>query len=177
MIPESAVLIVELFASLHGSVERPIEAAVSQLGARSDINSVEEVARFGCEAVPYLTRRLHTVDNRKINFNNAEQYPREMQVLWSIASLRYISGKDFYATKRKSIGQDAVGRQMLRMGAPRGMTKLFGIWMSRGTIYFASEGEQTEIIRKWRKYGASHTCQTSQQSGRKISFWLYGVTR
>lgn len=155
----------------------PIEAAVSRLGPRSDIAAVEEVARYGCQAVPYLARQLHVTNVRQINFSQSERHPEEMRIIWSIAALRYISGQDFHATQESRGNPDSARYQMLRIGAPAGSTKFFGIWMSRGTTYFASPHEQKKIIDGWRRYSSSGICKPSGEKRRDILFWLYGVSR
>jgi hypothetical protein len=65
------------------------------------------------------------------------------------------------------------GQQMLVRGAPPNTTKFFGIWMSRGNAYFATQPQQHAIIRRWRAYGASDACRHDRRNS-DFMFYLYG---
>jgi len=163
-------LIAYVLAAVGGSPE----GAVASLGPESDYRAVENVARFGCAAVPLLVRQLEVVTPAVIGHGEKASYPREMRVVWSIASLRYITDRDFYADQSAPGDPDSARQQMLVDGAPPGQTKFFGIWMSRGTVYFASPDEQRDIIRQWQAYSTSGQCGGSRMN-RQLSFWLYGA--
>lgn len=152
-----------------------VQSLVENLGPNSDSHSIEAIAEYNCKAIPYLTRQLQVVQPSQVNFNEAELYPDEMRVVWSIAALRYISGKDFYAKQARKVTLDSPRDQMLHSGAPQGQTKLFGVWMSRGLVYFASASDQAKIIESWRRYESSKACKPGRRKNRDISFWLYGV--
>lgn len=150
------------------------QSLVSQLGPRSDVSSVESIAQYGCEAVPLLVQQLEVIRASDMDFLNGADRPREMRVIWSIAALRYITGKDFYAGRTWRIDPNSVRHQRLASGAPRGRTKFFGIWMSRQIVYFAPSAQQQEIIRRWQRYSASGQCRGGSEN-RDFMFWLYGV--
>lgn len=149
----------------------PIEEAVSRLGPDSDWTAVREVARYGCKAVPLLVRQLEAVETNQLNLSDSKRHPRAMRVIWSIAALRAISGRDFYTRQTSSQKSYSSRADMLR--GPQGNTKLFGIWFSRGTVYFAPPMQQRQIIAKWRRYSVSRSCREGNQS-QDPKFWLYG---
>jgi hypothetical protein len=149
-------------------------SAVSRLGPDSDYRSVAAVARLGCAAVPELTRQLSYVRPERMHFYDGARHAKAMRVLWSLAALRAITGKDFYAPDRSLAGSEDARAQMLRMGAPAGSSKLFGIWPSRGRIYFAGRVQQSRIIRQWRAFAASGRC-TGAGATRDAEFWVYGT--
>jgi hypothetical protein len=148
-----------------------MESAIAGLGSRSDVTSVEEVARFGCSAVPRLVQQLKMIEPRQFNLRDAERHPGDMRVIWSIAALRAITGNDFYASRDPQSKRGSPRLDML--GAGKGRTKFFGIWPSRGIVYFATREQQRRIIGKWRKYNQLGSCRGGSQN-RDSEFWLYG---
>lgn len=151
----------------------PLESAAGGLGAESDYRAVEMVGSFGCDAVPLLVQQLEPVEVDQIDLLEGHRHQQAMRVIWSIAALRYITGKDFYADRLHSMDAAQVGPNMLSMGAPPGSIKFFGVWMSRGTIFFSSTAQQRDIIDRWHRYIASGSCERNEN--RDIGFWLYGV--
>jgi hypothetical protein len=152
-----------------------METAVSRLGPQSDYKSIEEVATFGCKAVPLLVDQLEVVPEEPVRFLEKDRHPLEMRVLWSIAALRFITGKDFYAEGGVRRQADSPRDQMLTIGVPKGSAKFFGIWMSRGIVYFAPKDQQSNIIRKWRRYSSAGACKKPMHSSEDSQFWLYGI--
>lgn len=150
-----------------------VEVLASLLGPDSDYTSVEEIGRYGCDAVPYLVQQLAVADVEETNFLEGKSHPAAMRMLWSIATLRYITEVDFYADQEVTGEPNSPRQQRLTSGAPSGQTKFFGIWPSRGNIYFARRSEQEEIILSWRAYSRSDRCESSGGQ-RDAIFWLYG---
>lgn len=166
------ILLFALVAACQAS--STVESLVSRLGPRSDYRSVEEIAQYRCAAVPFLVRQLEVVPPRSITFLDAERYPREIRVFWTIATLRYITNRDFYASRNWRVDPHSVRDYMLALGAPPDKTLYFGTWPSRGAVYFARPEEQREIIRQWREYSASGNCE-SPSGERDSLFWLHGT--
>src|SRR5688572_17874382 len=157
--------------SIGASTDTSLSAAIAALGPKSDSAAVERVARFGCAAIPFLVRQLKPVESQEINIMNADRHPEEMRTIWSVAALRAVSGKDFYTYQVDESRPNTPRFDMLRAGDRR--TKLFGIWASRGTVYFSTPDQQRRIIYKWKDYARSKSCRSSNAS-RDPVFWLYG---
>lgn len=166
------LLITALYANAAGLHQE--QSLVSQLGPRSDVRSIEAIARYGCDAVPLLVQQLEVVQTEELDLLDDRRDPRAMRVIWSIAALRYITGRDFYAVRSWRIDPASVRHQRLASGAPPGRTKFFGIWMSRQIAYFAPPAQQRNIIRRWQRYSSSGQC-IRRSENRDFMFWLYGV--
>lgn len=167
------MLYVLAYAVLAASPAIDVDAAIKSLGPQSDFASVERIARYGCRAVPIIVKELEAVGGGNFNFKDKVHYPRQMKALWSIATLRYITGQDFYAKAGSSTSRDSPQYQMLTKGAPAGTVKYFGIWMSRGVIYFASSKQQQDVVKQWKSYVTSGRCNENMK--RDPVFWLYGI--
>jgi hypothetical protein len=89
------------------------------------------------------------------------------------ASLRHITGRDFYAPLTRRLNFDVPGAQPLVSAAPPNRIKFYGIWMSRGSVYFSTPAEQRTIIRQWRPYSASGACRHDWPNY-DFMFYLYG---
>lgn len=170
------MILMPLFIWLTSAVSPPsaLELSVSRLGPHSDSESIEEIGRYGCEAVPFLVRQLREVRARQADFVHPERHPDEMRAIWTIAALRYITAVDFYARHGRRRSADKGPReQMLQADGPPGFRMFFGIWSSRGIVYFSSRAEQRAIIRQWLRYSSSGACVPAAEHPDSF-FWLYG---
>src|SRR5688572_24638753 len=84
-----------------------VDPMVRELGLPSDYRLVEAIGRHGCRAVPALVRQLEVVRTRRIVGFETDRYPRAMRVVWTIATLRHITGQDFYAPRPARFDPDA----------------------------------------------------------------------
>ncbi len=146
---------------------------IARLGPDSDVHSVEAIARSGCSAVPALVSQLEIARTTQVMHFAGQAPVREFRTLWSLATLRYITGRDFYAIQARPLDGESVRQQMLTIGAPSHHSKLYGIWMSRGAVYFARPEEQASIIKQWQRFSASGRCREGQVD-QDVMFWLYG---
>jgi len=134
------------------------------------------IDRYGCTAVKQLAENLKILPSG--HYSPSHQTGRLQRQVYTIAALRYITGKDFYGRKSKTQLRiyDEAGKDFLTDTAPKGRTKYFGIWMSRGSIYLAPRGAQAQVIAAWKAYARSGACQHSAWLGRTSpNFYLSGI--
>jgi hypothetical protein len=161
-------------AAMSPAAPGDIERLVAGLGLQSDDRSIETIGRFGCRAVPALVRQLEVVWVVRVLNDEAQLYPREARVVWTIAALRHITDTDFHAPRPSWFDRGSTSVRMLTMGAPPGRTKFFGVWESRGSYYFAPPAQQRAIIAQWRRYSASGACRRARPNP-DFAFWLHGM--
>ena len=159
------------------SAEISLNARIAHLGIQSDYKDLEAIDKFGCDAVPALVRELRVVSARELKPDEQSAKPDAIHVAWSLAALRYTTGRDFYGRWRPQPYEKYSVRAkfFLTQFAPKGDAKLFGSWMSNGTIYFSPMVTQKQIIREWVDYAASGSCKRSDWIGRReADFWFFG---
>lgn len=139
-------------------------------------DAVEQFGKRGCDAVRPLIAQLKTTS--AMDVSTETETGDAWKVTRTISALRYITGRDFYGKARKE--KNATKNYFLTLGAPPRYQKIFGVWMSRGKVFFASPPVQAEVIAQWKKYAQTGNCKRDQQhnpSRTSMEFWYYGITK
>ena len=136
---------------------------ISHLGLQSDYRDLEGLDGYGCRAVSALVSELHVVRARELKPDEQSANSNAIHVVWTIASLRYITGLDYYGNwnSRSWAKYSIRSRFFLTQFSPGGQAKFFASWMSTGTLYFSPLAIQAQIIEKWKRYAASGRCKVS----------------
>jgi hypothetical protein len=159
--------------------QAPPDALIARL-AREDesLGSVEALAAIrarGCSVVPDLARTLHVTRTETLYQYEQKDHPDDMRLVWTIAALRYVTGRDFTAPMDRL--PTGVNRRLwLTVFLKPGQSRFFGSWMSRLSVHFATPAVQAAIIRKWRTEGL-HACLANKLWRPTDSdFWFFGTT-
>jgi hypothetical protein len=63
-------------------------------------------------------------------------------------------------------GAGILQRDSLIRGLPRGRSRFYGFWMSRGTYFYAPKATQLAIKAQWRRFVAKFDCRKRLPKGR-----------
>jgi hypothetical protein len=171
------VLVLALFQIQSAALAGEMDTRIAALSINSTYQDLEHLDRLGCSAIPALVGDLQVVTDTELTADDQTKKVKATHAAWVVAALRYITGTDFYgqASGAELSRYSEKARYFLKQFAPSHHVKIFGSWMSRGTLYFAPERAQRQIIRKWKDYSASGACVPSTWPGRKRSeFWFFG---
>ena len=154
-------------ASQAQTADRTLAAQIASLGNSStDEKVVSQIAKKPADSIPLLIRQLQTVS---LTHERQDQNDFSTEhVLWTIRTLRYISGgKDFCATTKYAMG--ASRSYGPRFGEDRrywldpektGCLKFFALWPSHGSTFIAPPDVQVSIIKQWTDWAHSTDAST-----------------
>lgn len=170
------ILLVLVVPVLFGNaLPQTLSSYIDRLGAVDASSTLRMIDQYGCRALPQLIGRLKVLAPGHYPPDNiSTDVQRQVYI---IASLRHITGKDFYGEMSNSELKkyDEPAQQFLTDNVPKGHTKYFGWWPSHGNFYIAPRRAQKEIITSWKSYLRSGSCRHSNWRGRyQSTFYLSG---
>ena len=154
-----------------------VSIMVENLGPNTLPRDLKQLRKDPHLAARLLVTQLKPVSEVEIWPGEKEKHHDAMKVLWSIRSLRYLTGQDFLAETKHRFGHgktDDTRNQMLHhhAGAKNRVT-FFGVWMSRDCVYFAPADAQKKIIAKWKEWLEDNgdTFVPAEEAG--VSEWYF----